>query len=156
VNFQSIKKKPAIQRPASGRVYLLPDEAPTGALLWATTRHKARQLRRWRRGIGATFSAKPSVLKVAWALEWLFNADKGFAFPKNIFLARETGLAVNKIQEALAALEAAGGIIRVYVQDGNEDQRRIYPAAAIATSGGTPNGGGGGDPSTRGWHIQGI
>ncbi len=73
----------------------------------------------------------------AWILDSLFNARTGYAHPSNTYLANETGIAVNKVQEALAELEAGGAIVRVVMtghpqQLGVQNLRRIIPRSQLA------------------------
>jgi hypothetical protein len=131
MNFESIEKKPKAKRPKAKRIVTQAGRVPDGALTWASKKEKAEQLRWWRRGIGRTFKEQARVIRLAWALEWLFT-DEGFAYPNNHFLGRETDIAENKVQDTLALMETAGAIVRVHVWNGQQVQRRIYPGAAVA------------------------
>jgi Helix-turn-helix domain len=106
---------------------------PPGALTWQSAAERNRKLRAWRRAVSRGFGEKRAII-VAWALADLFNATTGFAYPGNERLAAETGLRVNKVQEALAMLEQGGAIIRVVA---TTRWRHIFPAAAILQL--TPN-----------------
>lgn len=116
----------------SKRLVLADHEVPTGALQWSTNKDKSHALREWRRGISATFAEKARSIRVAWALEWLFQRS-GYAYPTDSFLMRETGLPVAKVQAALHDLEKGGAIIRTHIiRSGSVTQRRIWPARKIA------------------------
>ena len=83
-----------------------------------------------------TFAEQPRCLRVAWALEHLFNAKTGFCNASNTYLASETALTSRNVQKALAALETDGAIVRsVTVQTGAQRWRAIYPATSILAVG---------------------
>jgi hypothetical protein len=105
------------------------DAPPHGALTWQSPQQKARALRPWRSAVCKTFSDRS--LRVAWVLSDLFNASKGYAFATDAHLAQETGLPLNKVQEALTALERGGAIIRMNRKNGSRAIRHIYPSAAL-------------------------
>ena len=108
------------------------DTAPSGALTWASAAERNRKLIPWRRAISMTFAEQPRCLRVAWALDHLFNAKTGYAYPLNKHLANMTGLPINKVQDALLALESDGAILRITrVTPGGRTQRLIYPATAL-------------------------
>ena len=125
-----IEKSPKAKREAPARVFVRPGEVPVGALTWIDMEDKPHQLRRWRRGIGKALDRQPRAIRLAWTLEWLFVG--GYAYASNGFLAREMGIGANKVQEALALLEANGAIVRAYAFVDGRVQRRLYPAALIA------------------------
>jgi hypothetical protein len=113
--------------------------APPNVLSWRSAADRNRKLRAWRRTVSMAFGEQPRALRVAWALEQLFNTRTGYAYPSNTYLARETGIAVNRVQEALAVLEAGGAILRaVTVQPGRQRWRAIYPAATLLADWGSP------------------
>jgi hypothetical protein len=86
-----------------------------------------------------TFAYQPRCLRVAWALDHLFNAKTGFCNASNPYLTNVTGLPENKLQEALATLESDGAIVRVVtVAPGCQRWRAIYPATALLPSLGSP------------------
>jgi hypothetical protein len=77
------------------------DTAPSGALRWASATERM------------TFPERPRCLRVAWALDGLFNGKSGYAYPVNADLANMTGLPINKVPDALLALESNGAILRI-------------------------------------------
>src|SRR5262249_53573518 len=84
------------------------------------------------RAISMTFAERPRCLRVAWALDGLFNGKCGYAYPVNADLTNMTGLPINKVQDALLALESDGAILRITrVQPNGQQQRLIYPATAL-------------------------
>ena len=137
--------------------------APSDTLTWGSAGERNRKLMRWRRAVSMTFAEQPRCLRVAWALDHLFNAKTGYAYPLNKQLAEMIGLPINKIQEALLTLESDGAIVRRSIVSPNgQPQRVIYAATALIPSvegvgsplapgvGGTPVGGGGGSPPASG------
>ena len=118
-------------QPARRRRQFIDENAtPLGALVWRTARQKAKLFDQWRVAIGKLFPSSARVLRVAWALEWLFGQE-GFAYATDSYLSRKLGIPVNKIQAALQDLERAGGIIRASVFVQNKPQRRIWPSSQI-------------------------
>jgi hypothetical protein len=106
--------------------------APADVLSWRSPAERNRKLKFWRQAVMIAFGEQTRVLRIAWTLDALFNAKTGYAHPGNTYLARATGIAVNKVQEALAALEEGGAIVRrVTVQRGSQRWRAIYPAATL-------------------------
>jgi hypothetical protein len=99
-----------------------------------------------------TFAERPRCLRVALgALDHLFNATRGYAYPTNAAIADMTGLPINKVQEALLTLEADGAIVRVSKVNGSRKQRLIYPSTALLPSAEvTPTVGVGGHPQQVG------
>jgi hypothetical protein len=87
--------------------------APPGALTWASAAERNRKLIPWRRAVSMTFAVQPRCLRVAWALDGLFNGKSGYAYPGNDGLANMTGLPINKVQDALLALKSDGAILRI-------------------------------------------
>jgi len=64
---------------------------------------------------------------LAWVIEGL-SRKNGFVTASNSTLARETGIALNKIDATLQAMEALGVIIRGKVpKGGGSFERRIWP-----------------------------
>ena len=133
------------------------DTAPSGALTWGSAAERNRKLIPWRRAISMMFAAQPRCLRVAWALDHLFNAKTGYAYPLNKHLADMTGLPINKVQDTLLALESDGAILRITrVTPGGRTQRLIYPATALLPTPAvgvavTPTMGVGGTPSRWGF-----
>ena len=79
-----------------------------------------------------TFAEQPRCLRVAWALDHVFNANTGFANASNTYLAMETGLTPRNVQKALEALEADRAIVRsVTVHRGGQRWRVVYPGTSI-------------------------
>jgi hypothetical protein len=105
-----------------------------------------------------TFAERPRCLRVAWALDGLFNGKSGYAYPVNAHLANMTGLPINKVQEALLTLESDCAIVRLtIVRPNGQEQRVIYPANALIPTptvgvGVTPTVGVGGHPQQVGVH----
>jgi hypothetical protein len=134
------------------RRVIAPDAIPDGVLAWTGKIPKRSALHLWRRGVCRRFATSARILRVAWALEWLF-ADCGYAYPTDSFLARQTDLPVNKVQAALAELESAGAIIRASVVWGGSLRRRIWPAVAVSDGVSIPPTVGGIDTPHRGTKI---
>ena len=107
------------------------DTAPSGALTWGSAAERNRKLIPWRRAISMTFAERPRCLRVAWALDGLFNGKCGYAYPVNADLTNMTGLPINKVQDTLLALESDGAILRITRVSGGRRQRLIYPATAL-------------------------
>ena len=133
------------------------DAAPSGALTWGSTAERNKRLMPWRRAVSTAFAEQPRCLRVAWALDHLFNAKTGYAYPPNKHLADMTGLPINKVQEALLTLESDGAIVRVTMVWHGRKQRVIYPAKALIPTpavgvGVTPTVGVGGHPQQVGAH----
>ena len=109
--------------------------APSDALTWASAGERNKKLMRWRRAVSMTFAEQPRCLRVAWALDHLFNAKTGYAYPHNKQLANMTGLPINKVQEALLILESDGAIVRrSIVRPNGQPQRVIFAATALLPS----------------------
>ena len=133
------------------------DTAPSGALTWGSAAERNKRLMPWRRAVSMTFAEQPRCLRVAWALDHLFNAKTGYAYPLNKHLADMTGLPINKVQDALLALQSDGAILRITRVSGGRRQRLIYPATAllptpIVGQAVTPTMGVGGHPQQMGVH----
>src|SRR5215472_5044489 len=132
--------------------------APAGALTWGSAAEHNRKLIPWRRAISMTFAERPRCLRVAWALDGLFNGKSGYAYPVNADLANMTGLPINKVQDTLLALESDGAILRITrVTSGGRRERLIYPATALLPTPAvgvavTPTMGVGGHPQQVGVH----
>jgi hypothetical protein len=78
------------------------------------------------------FAEQPRCLRVAWALDGLFNAKTGYCNASNTYLADATGVGLKSVQKALADLEADGAIVRVATkQVGDQNWRAIYPAKSV-------------------------
>ncbi len=107
-----------------------PNQWPTDALVWTSTRQKGDLRRRWRQAVMRRFANSSRVLKVAWTLLEL-SADKGYAFATDAHLAGETSVPLEKVERALKELQDAGCIIRVHVSRNGRFQRRIFLAAKI-------------------------
>jgi hypothetical protein len=86
------------------------DTAPSGALTWGSAPERNKRLMPWRRDVSMTFAERPRCLRIAWALDHLFNAKTGYAYPLNKRLVDMTGLPINKVQESLATLESDGAL----------------------------------------------
>jgi hypothetical protein len=116
------------------------ETAPSGVLTWRSTTERNKLLARWRLAICIAFGEQPRCLRVALAaLDHLFNAKTGYAFPTNTRLAELTGLTPRNVQVALAALEQGGAIIRTgNSAPGRQGLRHIYPATdVLSVVGGT-------------------
>lgn len=126
-------------RAVTARLFLIlpPDQVPDNARTWTSPRQKADLLRAWRRAVCTAFPESSRVIRVAWLLGELFHA-KGYAFASDPYLARETGIAVNKVQDTLHTLHKGGAVVRVHVA-GNLEERRIYPMRTLLI--GAPHGG---------------
>jgi hypothetical protein len=123
---------------------------PMIVLSWKTPAERNMKLKAWRRAVMVTFN-ELRIVRIAWTLEGLFNVKTGYAHPSNTYLANETGVRVNKVQEALATLEKGGAIVRrMTVQRGSQRWRAIYPGATIIGAGVTPSSGGDGHPLAAG------
>jgi hypothetical protein len=109
---------------------------PVGALRWFNTGQRGKLLYEWRKGIWRTFPRDARVLRIAWALEYLFVRE-GYAFVSNPRLASDTAIDLKKLERALKLMADKGVIIRGHVGP----QRRIFPAihviGAPAVTGGT-------------------
>jgi hypothetical protein len=103
---------------------------PANALTWKGRAEKAKRMNEWRDAVGKVFPESGRILRVAWALEWLFGVD-GFAYPTDGFLSAKLGIPVNKIQKTLTDLESEGAIIRASVFVQGRAQRRIWPCVDI-------------------------
>jgi hypothetical protein len=138
------------------RKFIDQNTTPQGALVWRTARQKAKLFDQWRVAVGKSFPSSARVLRVAWALEWLFGQE-GFAYATDSYLSRKLGVAINKIQAALQDLEQGGAIVRASAFVQNKPQRRIWPSSQIiersppVTGGvGTPRHGSENTPSAGG------
>jgi hypothetical protein len=122
------------ERPRQKRKFLiLPFGVhPDRALLWTARNYPQRNelLQSWRSAVSRTFPANARAIRVAWALETLFHKF-GYAFPTDARLAKETGIGINHVQEALHILDGGGAIIRVHRPNGEQMQRHIYPASTL-------------------------
>lgn len=125
---EEVAEKPKRQR--TFRV-IRADERPAEALTWRTHRERAHLFRQWRRSIWRRLGSHPRALRVAWALEALISS-RGYAFPSDSFLARETALHIEGVQLGLMALAREGAIVRCHAplkRGGYE--RRLYPGKTI-------------------------
>jgi hypothetical protein len=110
---------------------------PSAAITWETPAQRNRLLDRWRHAVSVAFAEQPRCLRVAWALDHLFNLKTGFAYPSNPSWQRKQG-APRNVQKALEALEADGAIVRtITVQTGGQRWRAIYPATSVLMVAGT-------------------
>lgn len=107
-----------------------PSARPHGALTWSNLANRQRALGAWRTAVMKAFPRDARVIKVAWVLRDLM--DGGFCFASDRYISEQSGVPLNKVSDALAALEGAGAIIRAAVlKQGSAPERRIWPAAAI-------------------------
>jgi hypothetical protein len=95
-------------QPARRRRQFIDENAtPLGALVWRTARQKAKLFDQWRVAIGKLFPSSARVLRVAWALEWLFGQEgfyeKAKRFDQRIGLA---GTRTRFEQEVLSVAQA--------------------------------------------------
>jgi hypothetical protein len=122
--------------------------APRGVITWHSPAERNRLLDVWRLAVFAMFAEQPRCIRLAWVLANLFNARTGYAFASNGWLTKNTLLAENKLREALAALEQAGAIQRVWATHADgQKQRLIFPATGILPR---PTVGQGGEPQQVG------
>src|SRR5690348_6613835 len=105
------------QSPIPKRIFrlLALDETPVEALTWSTAAQRNRCLLEWRRAVFALFGDQSRCMRTLWVLSELFNTKLVYANPSDLHLARETGLALNKLEETLTLLDRAKAIIRVHV-----------------------------------------
>jgi hypothetical protein len=121
--------------------------APRGVLTWRSSAERNKLLDLWRLAVFAMFAEQSRCIRLAWVLATLFNAKTGYAFASNGWLAKNTLLRENKLRESLAALEAAGAILRGWrTQTNGQKQRVIYPATDILPP--APRWGRGGAPAS--------
>jgi hypothetical protein len=121
-----------------------------GVLTWDSPAQRNRLLDAWRQAVMRAFAEQPRCLRLAWALDHLFNAKTGFAFASNGHFASKTGLTPRNVQKALATLEADGAIVRaVTVHRGAQRWRVVYPGKAILAVGVTST-------VDVGGHVEGI
>jgi hypothetical protein len=116
---------------AAARVTQLYVRAPPGALTWESAAQRNRLLKLWRQAVMATFGESSRCVRLAWALDHLFNAKTGYAYASNPYLADETHIPENKMREALRELELGRAIVRGSVVHNGKQQRVIYPSAAL-------------------------
>jgi len=129
------------------------EAAPAKLLSWRTPRERNGKLKAWRRAVMAMLTDQQTrALRIAWTLESLFNAETGYAYPSNAYLAIETGIASNKVQQALGELEQGGAIVRRITRSKSGTKRQIYPVQMWV--GGPPATGVGGTPSGWGCRIR--
>src|SRR4029077_8619329 len=82
-------------------------QTPTGALTWVTNRQRAKLIHEWRKGIFRAFANETRALRLAWALEYLFQW-KGYAYVSNSKLADETGIdCIRNVERGMKALADA-------------------------------------------------
>lgn len=127
----SILEAPGAGAVRQKRLFLIlpPDQAPGNCLCWDNARQMNTRLQMWRRSLFAAFPESARAMRLAWVLADLFR-QKGYAYASDPYLAKETGIAVNKVQDTLRDLHLGGAIIRVHVA-GNEQERRIYPCRSL-------------------------
>jgi hypothetical protein len=125
----NIDDSPA-RRSADRRTFVHESYTPADALTWRTARQRNLALWPWRKAVNREFAERARCLRVAWVLDIMFGSD-GFAFMADSWFEREVGLPINKVQEALLALEQGGAIIRASTYIEGKAQRRIWPSALI-------------------------
>jgi hypothetical protein len=95
-------------QPARRRRQFIDENAtPLGALVWRTARQKAKLFDQWRVAIGKLFPSSARVLRVAWALEWLFGQE-GFAYATDSYLSRKLGIPSIKFRPLFKILNGQG------------------------------------------------
>jgi hypothetical protein len=102
------------------------DGPPPGALTWRSPRERFQLLLAWRTACIRMLDREARQVRLAWFLEGLFHRN-GYCNASNGFLAQRSRIAENKVQEAVAALQVAGAIVRKRV--GRE--RQIWPCNRI-------------------------
>lgn len=112
------------------------DEVPNGVLTWSSRAQRISVLRQWRNAIFFAFGDQARCVRLAWVLADLFHYARGFAYPSDPFLVKQTGLPLNKLQATLTTLDRGGGIVRVHAISDGKPQRRIYPALPPGSGGG--------------------
>jgi hypothetical protein len=117
-------------QPKHRKSFIREGTIPAGSLTWKGRRHFKSRMIEWRQAIWAEFPTEARVLKVAWCLEGLFEG-RGYAFASNPYLAAQTAIPINKVEQALKALSDAGAIVRAHVFTKRGLQRRLFPAAKI-------------------------
>ncbi|CAM5374736.1 putative protein OS=Afipia felis OX=1035 GN=NCTC12722_02136 PE=4 SV=1 [Afipia felis] len=115
------------------RKFLPSGEVPENAATWRSKKGKAKFCRDWRKAISRRFRENPRILRVAWALEWLFGKEC-YAFPTDSFLSKELDLPIKNVQAALKVLEDGGAVIRASVFVSGTAQRRIWASMEIVRS----------------------
>jgi hypothetical protein len=149
-------EQPATRHSLDRRTYVHASHTPPDALTWRTATQRNRVLWPWREAVNRKFAERPRCLRVAWLLDCLFGLD-GYAFATDSWFERKIGLPINKVQEALLALEQGAAIIRASAIVYGKAQRRIWPNSLIIppTVGDmdTPHGGSE-IPPTVGRHTQ--
>ena len=105
-------------------------QPPEVRLWWRSAAERNRKLGAWREAVMRFFGEQPRVLRIAWALDGLFNLKTGYAHPSNTWLSRKTGTTMRNVPKALAELEDGGAIVRVVKRSGGTE-RMIYPAATL-------------------------
>ena len=123
-------------------------DLPPHRLWWRSPAERNHKLVAWRGAVMVFFGEQSRLLRVAWALDGLFNVKTGYAHPSNTWLSKVTGISINKVQQALAELEDGGAIVRVVKRSRSGTGRMIYPAATLVM--GTPRVGVGGPPAAGG------
>ncbi len=125
-----VRSKP--QPPARKFLILPEDQTPHAALTWESTAQKRVRLQLWRSAVMKTFGEQARAIRVAWLLSSLFHAERGYAYPTDKYIAKETGVPIKRVQDALAALDDGGAICRVHrVVGENKTQRHIYAARTL-------------------------
>jgi hypothetical protein len=118
------------KRPLDRRTFVHASYSPPGALTWRTPAQRGKVLWSWREAVNRKFAERPRCLRVAWLLDCLFGSD-GYAFATDSWFERKIGLPINKVQEALLALEQGVAIIRASAIVDDKAQRRIWPSSLI-------------------------
>jgi hypothetical protein len=117
-------------RGADRRNFVHASHTPPDALAWRTPAQRNKALWPWREAVNRKFAERPRCLRVAWLLDCLFGED-GYAFATDSWFERKICLPVNKVQEALLALEQGLAIIRASAIVEGKAQRRIWPSSLI-------------------------
>lgn len=144
---EASSRKTVARQSADKRKFVHESHVPEGALTWRSAKQRNVALWAWRNAVSREFAERPRCLRVAWSLDSLFGGD-GFAFPADSWFERRIGLPVNKVQQALLALENGGAIIRASAIVDGLAQRRIWPSSQII-----PPTVGGDDTPHRGMNI---
>jgi hypothetical protein len=120
---------------------------PRSVLTWRSAAERNKLLDLWRLAVFAMFGEQSRCIRLAWVLAELFHGKTGYAYAGNLWLAKNTLIAENKVRTTLAMLEAAGAIRRIWITHNGQKQRVIYPATGILPR---PTVGQGGSPSKWG------
>ena len=58
-------------------------------------------------------------------VDQMFNFKTGYAHPSNTYLAKQTGIAANKVQDTLTAMDRGGAIARVVIERPGEQDGEL-------------------------------